>query len=265
MGAFVRAELRARRRMILALTGGAFSILLIVALAYEPLGLHAFGSAFGGAPRLLEAFSGSRNTNLLSPHGWMSFGFNHPIFVVTTLTVAIAIGSGAIAGEIETGRAELLFTRPVPRTRFLFAQVRVWAIAQTVVLAGALLGAVLGSLTSDRLRSAGLAELVLPLLQYIPLAAFYAAVAFAASAWTRTRGHAAGVAIGLAVFGYLLSVISGLIPSLDWLRWLSPFGYYQPGTAIDDGIRVWPALALLAAAAALFAATVARFNRRDLA
>ena len=266
MRPFVVAELRARRRMLAGLAAGAFVLLLIIGISYESLALDAFGSAFGAhPPRGITAFSGSHDASFLTPHGWMGFGFNHPMFLVVTLTVAIAVGTGAIAGEVESGRGELLFTAPLRRTQFLGATLVVWLLAELAVVLGGTLGAITGALTSTPLRNAGIGDLLWAPLQYLPLAFLIAACAFAASAMSATRGRATGIAAGAAILAYLVNVISGLIPSLDWLRWLTPFGYYEPGRAMEHGLRLGPAALLIGLGAALLVAARAVLLRRDLA
>jgi len=266
MRPFVVAELRARRRMIAGLGAGAFTLLLIVGLAYHSIGLNALGPAFGHhAPAAFTAFSGSHGGDILSPHGWMGFGFNHPMFLVVTLAVSISVGAGAVAGEVDSGRAELLFTAPIARTRFLTASLAVWLAAEVAVLAAGWAGAMIGALFSGDLRHAGVAALAWAPLQYLPLALFVAACAFAASAGARTHGRANGIALGVTVFAYLLNVVSGLIGSLDWLRWLTPFGYYEPGRAIGDGLRIGPAALLTGVAVVLLVLARELAERRDLA
>lgn len=266
MSEFIAAELRARRRMIGGLAAGAFSYLLLLALSFHSIGVVAFGHAFErGMPKSISAFSGSRSTDILSPHGWMGLGFNHPMLMITALTAAIAIGAGAIAGEIETGRAQLLFSAPVARSRFLAAGVCVWLIAETLVVGAALSGAVLGALLSGDLRHAGVAALAWAPVQFFPLTLFVASVAFAASAASETRSRALGIAISVSVFGYLVNVISGLFDSLSWLRWTTPFGYYDPGAAIEHGPRIGPIGVLLACSVLLLAFARRAFLRRDVA
>jgi ABC-2 type transport system permease protein len=266
MRAFVLAELRARRRMVAGLGAGAYSLLLIMGLAYQSIGVRGLGGTFGSRqPRAISAFSGSPDGNFLSPHGWMGFGFNHPMFLVVTLTVGISVGAGAIAGEVDSGRAELLFTAPVTRTRFLLASFVVWVAAELAVLVAGWAGAMTGALFSSDLRHAGIGVLAWAPVQYLPLALFVAACAFAASASSPTRGRATAVTVGIVVLAYLLNVVSGLIGSLAWLRWLTPFGYYDPAAALAHGPRPWPAVALLAASGALLALTRAQLLRRDLA
>lgn len=266
MSHFVGAELRARRRMIAALSAGAFAFLVMIALSYRSIGVESLGQAFrGGVPRSITAFSGSTGGNVLSPHGWMGLGFNHPMLMITSLTAALAIGTGAIAGEVESGRAQLLLTGPVGRTRFLAATLMAWAVAEVIVLLSGLAGALLGAALSDDLSHAGLGGLTWAPVQFLPLTLFVASVAFAASALSDTRGRALGAAVGVTVFGYLLNVVSGLLASLDWLRWCTPFGYYDPGAAIAHGPRPWPIVALVAASSLLLVLTRWVLERRDLA
>lgn len=266
MRPFAAAELRARARMIAGLAAGAFTYLLVLALTYHSIGVEALGNAFGqDAPPVFTAFSGSRSTDVLSPHGWMGLGFNHPMLMITTLTAALAIGTGSVAGEVDSGRAQMLFTAPIPRTRFLGAALLSWAVAEVVILLSALTGAVLGAVLSPDLRHAGLASLAWAPLQLLPLTAFVAAIGMLASTYADTRGRALGLAVTLVVTAYLMSVVAALSATLDPLRWATPFGYYDPGAAITHGLRPGPFLALAAAAGVLFALARRRLGQRDLA
>lgn len=252
--------------MIAGLAAGAFVLLLIVGLSYTSIGLKGLGAAFSGhTPRGLSALSGSRGGSFLTPHGWMGFGFNHPMFLLVTLTIAISVGAGSIAGEVESGRGELLFTTPIRRTHFLLAAIGVWLAAELAVIAAGGAGAVTGALFTTDLREAGIGTLLWGPLQYLPLALFVAACAFAASALSRTRGRATATATGITVLGYLLNVISGLVPSLDWLHWLTPFGYYDPARALEHGLQLGPVVVLLGGSIALLLVAGAALRRRDLA
>jgi ABC-2 type transport system permease protein len=266
-GPFVLAELRSRARMVGGTALGAFALLFVVTVSYGSLGLGTFGHAFanGEPPRGLSALSGSHGTSFLTPDGWVGFGFDHPMFLVLTLTVAIAVGAGAIAGEVDTGRAELLFVAPVARSRFVVSALVVLLAAELAVLAAALGGATVGGAFSSQLRAAGLGHFVLAPLQYLPLALAVATGALWAGATSPTRGRALGLAVGATVTAYLLNVVAGLVAALDWLRWVTPFGYYEPGSALAHGFDVPRALALLALSAVFLALALRGAERRDLA
>jgi ABC-2 type transport system permease protein len=267
MSAFVRAELASRRRWLAGLALGAFTFLVILGLSYHSIGLGALGQALAGRnrPKAFEAFSGSRHGEVLTPHGWLAFGFNHPLYLILTLAVAIGIGTASVAGEVESGRAELIFTRPIPRRRFLWSSLAIWGAAELFVIAAALAGAFAGGELSADLRRAGLGSIVLAPLQYLPLAFFIAAVAFLASTLSRTRGRALGAAIAVTVLAYLINFTATLFDGLSWARWLSPFGYYDPFAAVDHGIHWGDAAVLTGAAGILILAAMRVIDRRDLA
>ena len=265
MRALIRAELVARRRMLSGLSAGAFGILLIVAATYRSLGVDLLGQGFARrTPKSFSALSGTAGADLLTPQGWLGFGFAHPLFLVYSLTVAIAVPAAAIAGEVETGRAELLFVRPRGRQAFLGASIAVWAVAQLTVAAAACAGALLGAAFDPDVSGVGPGPIVVTALQGLTLFALVASVAFLASALARTRSQAAGVAIAVTAGLYLVNFVSSLVDGIGWLRWCSPFGYYEPVSTMSDGFAFGRAAVLLAASVLLLALAARALERRDL-
>lgn len=266
MTRLVRAEWRMRRRAIGALAGGAFTFLFVVAATYQAFGGPDLSSElFGGKPpRAIAAFSGSREGDIFNPRHYLAFGFNHPLFLVLTLAVAVSIGAGSVAGDVETGRAELLYARPVSRMRVLAARVVLWAPAQLVVVAGGLAGALAGALAAPDLRAAEPQRVAWVALGYLPVTAVMAGAAFAASARARTRSGAVGASVGVIAAFYLVNFASLVWSPLDPARWATPFGFYEPLAIADAGPSWWKVVVLLAAAVALFAAAARSLSRRDL-
>ena len=143
MRTLISADLRSRWRSLAALTGGCFTVLIVLSGTYTAYGgAAAFEKSFGGGhtPKLFSAFSGSADTDIFSPEHFLAFGFGHPLFLVLALSVAVTSGVAAVATDVETGRAELLFSAPVPRGRLLNARITAWAAAQAGVIAGGLAG-----------------------------------------------------------------------------------------------------------------------------
>jgi ABC-2 type transport system permease protein len=265
MSALLRAELVSRWRVLAGLTVGLFAFMFVMASTYQSLGVGMLGSAFSAhTPKAVSAFSGTPGASLLTPSGWLGFGFAHPTFLVLSATVAIAIPSASIAGEVESGRAELLFARPQTRRRLLAVSVGVWAIGQLIVAAGALGGTLAGSLLDSDIAGLGIVAMLAATLQSLTVFAFVAAVAFLASARARTRGAAIGVTIAVVAGLYLVNFISGLVDGLGWVRWLSPFGYYSPAATLADGLAFGDVAVLLGAAAVLMLLAAVSLDRRDL-
>ena len=267
MRTLVASNLRSRWRSLAALTFGCFLVLVVLAGTYTAYGGAAgFSKSFGNgrSPRLLSAFSGSASADIFSPRHFLAFGFGHPLFLVLALSVAITTGVAAIANDVETGRAELVFTAPVARGRVLNARLLEWGTAQAAVVLGAVAGALIGERLSHDLETVSAAVPLRVAVQFASLAFFVGAVAFAASARSATRGAAFPVAVGLTAGSYVVNLVALLWHPMAFARRLTPFGYYAPTDAAEH-IR-WADAGVLFAAGAVLIVLAHRWLRdRDLA
>lgn len=263
--ALIRAELRARRRSLGALGAAAFVFLLALAGTYTALGGAAgLAQSFGRrTPAFFSAFAGSRNVNLFTPANFVGFGFLHPLFLVLTLTVGISIGAAAVAGDIETGRVELLYPCPIRRATVLNARLAVWAGMQIAVIAAGVAGSWAGTRLSHDLSGVDPMLYARLAAAYLPLAAVFGAVAFLASAMTRTRSHALSAAVGLAALAYLVNFVALLWHPVAWAQRLTPFGYYTPLDS-PDRVDLANVAILLSVAVVLLVAAQWWLQRRDL-
>lgn len=262
----VLAELRERRRTIPALALAAFVFFCFLAATYEALGgASELRRQFGvELPSIYSAFAGTtEDLDLFAPRNYLAIGFLHPLFLVIAFAVGLSIGTAAIAGDVETGRAEMVFTAPIRRTRVLDGRIALWALAQLAVVGAALAGALAGSLFSPDIGEVGLGAPVRMTLQFLPLVAFVGALAFTASAVSSTRGRALGLAVGATVLAYLVNFVALLWEPLDPIRWATPFRYYVPVDAARS-FDVVHATILVAATAALLVAARRAVERRDL-
>lgn len=267
MLALIRAELHARARSVAALAGGSFVLLLVLAGTYSAYGGEAaFGKAFGSGhtPALFSAFAGTSDGNIFAPASFLSFGFTHPLFLVLALAGAVSVGVGAVAGDVESGRAELLYSLPVRRTLIFDARAIAGAIAVLVVVCAAVIGAEVGRLISHDLSDVSALVPVRVAVQLLPLLALFAAIAFTVSAMSRTRGEAMGLAIAAPAAAYLANVVSLLWSKASFIGRIDPFHYFQ-ATRAATAINGWDAVGLLVAAALVYVVGRAWLGRRDLA
>lgn len=267
MRALVLADLRNRWRSLAALGAGCFILLIALSGTYSAIGgASGFTNTFGGGktPRLFSAFSGSSSGDVFSPPHFLAFGFGHPLFLVLALSVAITSGVAAIASDVESGRAELIFTAPVRPTTVLGARIAEWAIAQVGVVAAGVIGALVGSRLSGDLSQVSLAVPLRTSLQFLTLAFFVGGAAFAASAHARTRGAAFSATVGVTAGSYVVNLVGLLWTPLSFVRWMNPFGYYSP-TAAAEHLQLGNGAVLLAAGMVLFGVARRAVDRRDLA
>lgn len=263
----LRAELRSRWRTVASLAAGSFILLLALAGTYSAYGGEgAFNKAFGGAhaPSLFSAFAGTSGVNIFEPASFLAFGFTHPLFLVLAIASGVAIGVGSVAGDVDTGRAELLYACPVRRSLIFDARAFACVIAQVAVVAAALAGAELGQALSGSLSSVSPLVPVRVGIQLLPLLLLFAAIAFTASALSRTRGEAMGLAVALPAGAYLINVVSLLWDKVSWLGHLDPFHDFQ-ATAAAQSVNYADAIGLLGCAVVIYLLGREGLERRDLA
>lgn len=260
------ADLVARRRMLAALSLGAGLFVAFLTTLEALGGLSQVGRrAFVETPPALAALAGSRSgLDVFTPLGLLAFAYNHPFFLALGLAPGLALGSAAVAGDVESGRAQLWYVRPVSRHRVLAGRVAAWVAVQTLVVAAAVVGGVAGSALSEDLGGAGMAVAARAGAQFLALSLAVGALAFAVSAFTSTRGGAVGTAVGLTLFAYLVNFVSLLWGSAAPLRWATPFGFYDPLAAVS-GFRLVDAAILTTVAAVLLGLAHVGLSRRDLA
>lgn len=187
-------------------------------------------------------------------------------FVTTFFTMvgilAAAAGLQAVMRarlEEAHGTAEPVLATPVPRERWLGGYAVVAAIAATVVLGLAAVGAVAGAATTD--DPGATAELALrAALAQLPAALVYLGavllVFVVAPRLTIPLGWA------LLAFGAFFGIFGELLGLPDWMHELSPFSHVPipVGGEVDWTGGFW----MLAIAAALVAASVVGMRRREL-
>jgi ABC-2 type transport system permease protein len=210
-------------------------------------------------PGLAEAFGWG---DISTPHGYLGatvFGILGPVLAIV---MAIGLGARAIAGSEEDGSLELLIAHPVTRTRVVLqktAALALAAIGAGIVVFLAIL-AIAGPIDLDL----PVANLASASLNMALMGLVFGTVAVLIGSFTGRKSIAVGGAAAVAVVAFLAN---GLAPQVDALAWMqkgSPF-YWADGTStLRDGFDPLLTLLLAGVSAALLAASVYTFNRRDV-
>jgi ABC-2 type transport system permease protein len=210
---------------------------------------------------MLEAF-GLINANLTTVSGFLSVGM---VFINVTLAVfAVMLGHNLLAKEERDRTAGFLLTLPVSRARVFVSK----------LAAGLLIALLLLGLTGASLFVATIPYEVEPkfpqffalllLTSYLTMVIFLC-LGFLLAAVTRKHKLAAGVGLGTVFALYVTSVVSGLTEQTEFLRYVSPFEYFEASALLQD-LRVEPLFAALALTVVVVSLTCAyaAYSRRDM-
>ncbi len=176
--------------------------------------------------------------------------------------LAIAMGSGYIAGEERKGTMGVLLANPRSRTQVLVSKAA--AMLALLLLGGLVLwgaGVVTPILLDVSVNGMDVTAFVVHLMA---ITVFFGLLALAVGAWTGRTGIAAGVGAGLLALSFFAVGLLEMIDGWQWLAKFFPWYYFTGSDPLLNGIS-WGHLAvLLGGAALLFGVALVGFNRRDL-
>lgn len=255
----VRFSVRSRLRSTLV-WGVAFGLVsaMIVAsyTAFDPAELKQMTSAFSSD--LLKAF-GMTGDSIAAPEGYLASQF----LLLAPIALAFYPASGAaraIAGAEADHSLDVILGTPIPRWAVPVASFVSSAIGVCVIAAIYAAITLLTALVFGVDLSVG--DVAVSAVGLLPITLLFAALAVLVSAAVRTPGLVTGITGAVLVVTYLLQALVLVQPSLDWLRWLTPFHYY--GSPIEHGLDLSEQAALLGVAAAVLLASLPVFRRRDV-
>ncbi len=174
---------------------------------------------------------------------------------------AILTSTGLLRGEEDAGRWEMLLAGPVTKLR---------ASAEALV---GLFGAFAAMFIPTALITLGTARLpgvdlpvgasLLFALTLVSGAAMFLAVGALASQLSATRGQAIQIAVAVMGLSFLVRMIADATKGLDWLLWLTPFGWLEEVRPFRDtqAVALVPIVTLVLVC---LAATLVLAARRDL-
>ena len=177
---------------------------------------------------------------------------------------SIIIGGALLAGEESAGTLELLLSQPLARRALFLGKLAGVAIAVIAILLLAGLGFLISGQFVDLEGEVTAGELAIAPFVLLPFAWFAITATMLVATLTPTRGRATGLMTLGAAVSYVLNIVAGLVESLSWLRFFSPYHYSDAQRVLTEGAH-WPNQAVLLVAALLCAAlALAAFGRREI-
>lgn len=205
---------------------------------------------------LIDAF-GLSNLDQLGPYLYAQ------VFLMLPLVLSflpIMTFASAIAGAEERGGLDVTLTQPVTRRSYVLATWIVVVVSAALVL---LTTGILAWLTIQIIgEELGIGETLKAAWSVFPVTIAVGTIGLVLSALMRSRGAVLGASIGIVFLLYLVDVIGNINKSLDGLRYISPFRYFDD--IFTYTVPVWHYLLLIGLALVLLAAAIKIFERRDI-
>ncbi|MYE31199.1 MAG: ABC transporter permease subunit [Chloroflexi bacterium] len=222
-------------------------------------------------PAIAEQFEGVELENLgfgeiedlSNPREYLQVEFFTWAPVLLTV-FAIIVGGALLAREEGAGTLELLLSQPLTRRSLFLGKAVgvVIAVVALLLLAGA--GFLLTAPWVDLKGEVAVGELVVAPLSLLPFTWFALAATMLTATLTPTRGRAWALMAAAAFLAYALHIASGLVSSIEGLRYVTPYYYSDAQRVLTEGTVWWHQGLLLVAAAVCGLLALVAFERREI-
>lgn len=229
---------------------------------YDTLGdVQRISDFYEQLPEALRKFIGDADISTID--GWLQIEFMSWLPLILAIYGGI-FAAGMISREVEQGTIDFVLGLPVSRVQFISSRLLVGmcnvAVLSAVVFALLTVGVALTGHTPHAGRYA-LASLNAFLLGAALLSAFVALAAF-----VDEQGRVTGIALGVTLLMWILSVALQAADAPTVVRWFTPFEHYHSAALMSGGgvtigsFVVLPVAVVVASAVAMY-----WYNRRDIA
>lgn len=262
MNIFIR-ELKANLRSLL-IWGGIVILIVVV-------GFSKFSAYEGNAemlaildqlpPAMLAAFN-FEAFNLTTITGF--FGVMFTYFGLILSIAAAMWGSDIISKEERDKTVEFSLTLPVARSRVVTAKILA-AVINCIALLLITWGAAFAASVQYQPDSGYYSFLRLSMLALFIMQLIFLAVGIFLGCAMKQYKRASAAAVAVLLATYFMSIISGLNENLEFLKYLSPFKYFNPATLLYES-KIDLAFVGLSAGivAVLILGAYISYSRRDL-
>jgi ABC-2 type transport system permease protein len=170
-----------------------------------------------------------------TPRGLIASAYMDPAVLFIVGVWCIARGSDSISGELDRGTMELLLAQPIRRGVYLLVHAAVTVAGGAVLAVACWLGTATGLATVPRVGDEVAAWWLVPAaLNLFCLAFFLCGLSTLVSSWHRYRWHAISWVGAFFLVELILKVVSRMTPKLDWFRYLTFFGAYEPAVLVVE-------------------------------
>lgn len=262
MNIFLR-ELRANLKSLLI-----WSAIVVV---FNYVGFSKFSAYYGNPemlaildampPAMLAAFSMSA-FNLTTVAGF--FGIMVTYFGLVLCIAAAMWGSGVISKEERDKTVEFSLTLPVTRSRLITGKIAAMVV-NCIILLLVTWGITLVSSQPYAPDEAYYDFVTLGMLSFLILQMIFLAMGVFLGCALKKHKLSGSLSVWLLLGTYFLSILVGLNKDLDFLKYLTPFKYFDPAVLLRESrLEVLYVCLSLGIIAVFIAGAYATYSRRDL-
>lgn len=260
--AIIRKTLRDRWRSTLAWSLGLLSIISLQLYIYPTVAnsSDAMAQYIDAFPEALKTIF--RIEDYASGAGFLGTELFSLMIPLILISLTAGRGSSAIAGEVESGTADILFTLPISRTRILISKLVAMVIEVLLVTILAVTSIAIGaSIVNLEISTAAL---ITATFASGLMALVFGAIALLAGSFAGKRSVATGLAMTAAIGALVFYSLAPIVDTFDYLTPFNPMDWAIHGNPLSNGISALSFIKLGGTFLLLSSLALYLFRRRDI-
>lgn len=229
---------------------------------YSDSGTSSISGVYEMFPHSLQVLFGLNGFDLTKPGG--VYGILFMYIAVTASIHAILLGTDLISKEERDKTAEFLFPKPISRSSVISAKLLA-GLFNIIILNLVTLAVSIPVVNHFSKSTAGTSDVTLMVGALFVLQLLFLLLGAAIAAISKRPKAAAGIATALLLVSFILYFVINLNEHIDYLKYFTPFKYYEAQHLIADGHfdSLFTALSGVIMLVSL-AATYILYRKRDL-
>lgn len=213
---------------------------------------------------VMKMFGSTGTIDFMNFNNYVGLEFLSLMVIVIAAPFVIGFANQAVCGELHEGTLELLMSQPIKRWEMLTSKIAVLVGGIAVIALSTSLSVIIPApIAGIDIHYTGFICLI-PILMAILIAIGGYSLFF--SNLLKYPRQVIMASAGLTFAFYLFNFVGLSVKSVNWLKYLSIFHYYNVEQTLDAGtVPVANILILLGAAALFTAAAFALFRKKDIA
>ncbi len=209
-------------------------------------------------------FTGGRNISILEVKGFITFEFFSWWWMLAGLYIAY-LSVSVIASDFENRRMDVMLTTPISRRRYLLEKFGAMSVTGLIVVVVAAAGLIGGLASIDALHEFSINAVFLSLTGCMPFLMIISAVGMLAAVLFQKVRVGMGVSFAFIFAEFFLYTFGGFSKSLEWMKTISIFNYWDYSSVIiDDFFKAGDFILLALIAAVLLIICTWVFEKKDI-
>lgn len=263
--AIIRKEIYQRRWALFGFSMAAIGFLLLYILIYPSFQNESakFDELLKSYPKaLLEAFN-IEQLKLSTLEGYISVEHFSFVWPLMAIFLSLSLAAVAFAGEVDKGTMAFLLSQPIGRAKIFISKY----LSGILAIAGFVVLSIMAMIPLAHIQnlSVNTGNVGKTAVMSFCFAWTIYSLGVLISSFTSERSKSYFVVGGLLLLMYVANIVSGLVKSLETLKYFSFFNYYTPADILTEGtLKISSFIVFVAIAVVSSIIGYVLFLRRDM-